>query len=63
MPSEQMHAWKPDWVLINLGVNDLGHFSTEEYLTNYEVMINRIYRDTKAKIVLMSFIYGLYLLR
>lgn len=54
---KQVYAWKPDWVLINLGINDLGHFSTEDYLTNYEAMINRIYRDTKAKIGIMSFIY------
>jgi lysophospholipase L1-like esterase len=54
---KQVYAWKPDWVLINLGVNDLGRFSVEEYLTNYEAMINRIYRDTKAKIGIMSFIY------
>ncbi len=54
---KQVYAWNPDWVLINLGVNDLGRFTVEEYLTNYDAMINRIYRDTKAKIGIMSYIY------
>ncbi len=53
----QVTVWNPDWVLINLGVNDLGHYSVAEYLMNYEAMINRIYRDTHAQIGIMSFIY------
>ena len=46
--------WRPAWVLINLGVNDAGRFSLDEFLYNYEAMINRIQRDTGAKIGVMS---------
>ena len=50
--------WRPDWVIINLGVNDEnGRFTLDEYLFNYEAMINRIQRDTTARIGIMSPIY------
>lgn len=49
--------WRPAWVLINLGINDMGRFTSAEYLQEYEMLMLRIRRDTGAKIGIMSFIY------
>ncbi len=49
--------WRPSWVLINLGINDSGQFSTEQFLYFYEAMINRIQRDTGARIGIISPIF------
>ena len=49
--------WRPAWVLINLGINDMGRFTVEEYLHAYEMLMLRIQRDTGAKLGIMSFIY------
>jgi len=51
---EDVVCWRPALVLINLGINDAGRFSPEEYLTHYETMINRIVRDTGARIGIVS---------
>ena len=48
---------QPDWVLINLGINDMGQFTVEEYLRNYEYLINRILTDTKARVGVISPIF------
>jgi len=50
-------VWRPSWVIINLGINDLGQYSVDEYLQHYENLLNRITRDTGAQIAIMSFIY------
>ncbi len=49
--------WRPDWVVINFGINDLNQYSREEFLRHYEALINRISRDTTAKIAVVSPIY------
>jgi lysophospholipase L1-like esterase len=49
--------WRPSWVLINFGVNDVGQYTREEFLHHYETLINRISRDTSAKIAIVSPIY------
>ena len=47
-------AVKPDWVLINFGMNDQADRSVEQFITDNEAMIDRIERDTKAKVVVVS---------
>ena len=47
-------AAKPDWVLINFGMNDQGNRSVEQFIADNEAMIDRIERDTKAKVVVVS---------
>jgi lysophospholipase L1-like esterase len=49
--------WHPSWVLINLGINDLGQYTPAEYLYHYDSLLDRITRDTGARIGIMSFIY------
>jgi len=49
--------WRPDWVVINFGINDVGRFTSEEFLTHYERLLNRVLRDTRARIVIASPIY------
>lgn len=50
--------WKPDWVVIHLGTNDMNRFTPEQYLRHYEYMINRIMHATGAGIVIVSPIRG-----
>lgn len=45
---------KPDWVLINFGMNDQDRRSVEEFIADNEALIDRIERDTKAKVVVVS---------
>lgn len=54
---EDVVAWRPGLVLINFGINDYGRFSTEDYLMHYENMINRILRDTGARVGIVSPVY------
>lgn len=49
--------WRPSWVLINFGINDVNGYSVEEFLAHYEVLVNRISRDTSAKIGIVSPLY------
>lgn len=49
--------WRPDWVVLNFGINDVNRFTTEEFLAHYERLINRVLRDTRASIVIASPIY------
>lgn len=49
--------WRPAWVLINFGINDVNSYSPAEFLQIYEALINRISRDTSAKIGIVSPIY------
>ncbi|MET0262871.1 MAG: GDSL-type esterase/lipase family protein [Rariglobus sp.] len=49
--------WRPDWVVLNFGVNDVGRFTTDEFLAHYERLINRVLRDTRASIVIASPIF------
>ena len=46
--------WRPDWVLLNFGINDVGRFSTEEFLVHYERLINRVLRPARQRPVLVS---------
>ena len=50
-------AWRPNWVLINLGTNDMGRFEFDEFLDEYKTLITRIRRDTGAKIGLIVPLY------
>lgn len=49
--------WRPSWVLINFGINDCGRYTTEEFITHYENLINRVYRDTDAQVGVVSPVY------
>ena len=46
-------AWKPTVVSVELGMNDKGRFSTEEYIANMTTMVRRI-RDIKARPVMLT---------
>lgn len=50
---EDIVQCRSDWVLINLGINDL-QMPVELFKKNYEVLINRIQRDTRARIGIIS---------
>jgi len=50
-------AWRPNWVLINLGTNDMGRFTVNEFIELYYTLITRIRRDTGAKIGLIVPLY------
>ncbi|MCL2700543.1 MAG: GDSL-type esterase/lipase family protein [Phycisphaerae bacterium] len=50
-------AWRPNWVLINLGTNDMGRFTVDEFIELYYTLITRIRRDTGARIGLIVPLY------
>jgi lysophospholipase L1-like esterase len=54
---EEVVVWQPEWVFINFGINDVGNQTTAEFLTNYQVLLNRILRDTKARVAIVSPVY------
>lgn len=46
-------AWKPTIVSVELGMNDKGRFSTEEYIANMTTMVRRI-REIQARPVMLT---------
>lgn len=51
---EDVVAWHPAWVIINLGINDVGGYTTDDFIYNYTMLINRLQRDTTAQIAICS---------
>ena len=49
--------WRPAWVLVNLGINDAARYTKDEYIRHYEALINRIYRDSGARVGIVSPVY------
>ena len=48
-----INAWKPTVVPVELGMNDQGRFTTEQYLENMTKMVARI-REAKARPVMLT---------
>ena len=54
---EEIVVWQPEWVFLNFGINDVGSQTTSEFLMNYQALLNRVLRDSKARVAVVSPVY------
>lgn len=54
---EEIVVWQPQWVFLNFGINDVGGQTTTDFLMNYQALLNRVLRDSQARVAVVSPVY------